>query len=617
MTSPVCGMTLSFLQYAFYTAPATTVLAADVDRLLVDVLGLEGIGLRGLENNRVVTSPSYRGSRELTARLVDSTSTDLVWFQRGDLHCIALLQECRKEVADWSSWLAQRAARARGAALSAEGFELAAFVDISPWPGAEVGGVLQQALAGVMVLPAEIEGGSGLASSGVHVARASDRWWLVASPGDDAGSQAAARYLLQLDLGTLPLALLAKCTLQRDVEWITGSLTHLRAAISSSKSWLEGAEDRTLVLGERFRELAGYAALARALDPSPPGWKAEVDAEVSSAEKVIGSMAEALRRHGASGRDVAERLLPSRPARQGRVRRRLTDPSFSSEAAHFDVGIVTMKEEEYEALLEKFHPATSLSGARRDYDIAIVETSVRPCRIAITRCVQQGNAHAQNAASQMLTDISPSFVLVVGIAGGVPTPDFCLGDVVVSDYIQDLTLEDTGTSPESRRFNALGGPLHSDASRIVERLRALERNSDAWSSAKSIGRTRPGLNGVHTTDDRAWNAEIDSALQCQVGREEPIARARKIASSDRLVKDPELIQYWRKVLKAVAAVEMESAGVYVVCQREGVPFLAIRGISDIIGWKRDEAWTRYACHSAAAYARMLIASGAFSLRERA
>jgi nucleoside phosphorylase len=282
-----------------------------------------------------------------------------------------------------------------------------------------------------------------------------------------------------------------------------------------------------------------------------------------------------------------------------------------------DVGIVTMKEEEYEALLKKVRPTATHRGANRDYDVAAVATPHGPCRVGITRCIQQGNAHAQNAATEMLADVSPAFVLVVGIAGGIPTSDFCLGDVVVSDYIQDLALEDTGTAPAARRFNALGGPLHPSATRIVERLRSLEALNRGWSSARSIGCRRPGPEGEHTTEDAAWNAEIDRALLAQaVKRNQPRATARKIASSDRLVKDPVLVREWRGVLKAVAAVEMESAGVYVACQRQGVPFLAIRGISDIIGWKRDEAWTLYACHAVASYTRMLIASGAFRSARR-
>jgi nucleoside phosphorylase len=280
-----------------------------------------------------------------------------------------------------------------------------------------------------------------------------------------------------------------------------------------------------------------------------------------------------------------------------------------------DVGIITMKEEEFDALLEKLAPTETVAGANRDYDMAAINTERGVCRVAITRCAQQGNAHAQNTATELLSDLSAPFVLVVGIAGGIPTPDFCLGDVVVSDYIQDLTYEDTGTASGDGRFNALGGPLHPSATRIVERLRAVERGAGPWNEADKIGVPRPTLAGRHTTNDAQWNADITDALQRHAGRSAPIATAKKIASSDRLIKDPELLKKWRTVLKGVAAVEMESAGVYIPCQRGGVPVLAIRGISDIVGWKRDEAWTRYACHAAAAYVRMLIDAGVFCSRE--
>jgi nucleoside phosphorylase len=276
-----------------------------------------------------------------------------------------------------------------------------------------------------------------------------------------------------------------------------------------------------------------------------------------------------------------------------------------------DIGIVTMKEEEYEAILDKFEPNGQASGAKRDYDIAVVSTPRGTCRVAITRCAQQGNPFAQTAATEMLADVQPCFLLVVGIAGGVPTVDFCLGDVVVSDYIQDLTIEDTGISSGSERYNALGGPLHPSASRIVERLHTVERAAPSWNLNESIACDRPILEGTHTTEDQDWNRSIDEAIARHAQRDIPIGTARKIASSDRLIKAPQLLRKWRQVLKAVAAVEMESAGVYLTCQRNEVPFLAIRGISDIVGWKRDEAWTRYACHTAAAYARMLIQAGVF------
>lgn len=275
------------------------------------------------------------------------------------------------------------------------------------------------------------------------------------------------------------------------------------------------------------------------------------------------------------------------------------------------VGVLSFKEEEYEALLDKLKPTDVFKGRRRSYDIAEIETPNGICRVALTRAAQ-GNLHAQAAATELLGDLSPTYMLVVGIAGGIPTPDFCLGDVVVSDYIQDLTQEDTGTSPEARRFNALGGPLHPEATRIVERIRSIERTMSRWNDPASVGVERPTYRGEHSTSDEIWNSEIDDALARHSKRSDPKATARKIASSDRLIKDPDLLRGWRAVLKAVSAAEMESAGVYIQCQREGIPVLAIRGISDIVGWKRDEAWTLYACHTAAAFTKMLVESGVFT-----
>jgi nucleoside phosphorylase len=57
---------------------------------------------------------------------------------------------------------------------------------------------------------------------------------------------------------------------------------------------------------------------------------------------------------------------------------------------------------------------------------------------------------------------------------------------------------------------------------------------------------------------------------------------------------------------------MELGGVYVAGQRinRQYPVLAIRGISDIVGFKRDDEWTKYACKTAAAFAIALVRSDA-------
>jgi hypothetical protein len=81
--------------------------------------------------------------------------------------------------------------------------------------------------------------------------------------------------------------------------------------------------------------------------------------------------------------------------------------------------------------------------------------------------------------------------------------------------------------------------------------------------------------------------------------------AGPIASSDRLVKDPTVLFPWITMARNLLAVEMESGGVYRAA-RKRCPMLAIRGISDIVGLNRTDGWTKFACASAAAFARAFL-----------
>ena len=54
---------------------------------------------------------------------------------------------------------------------------------------------------------------------------------------------------------------------------------------------------------------------------------------------------------------------------------------------------------------------------------------------------------------------------------------------------------------------------------------------------------------------------------------------------------------------------MELAGVYRAAEQSNTPVLAIRSLSDIVGYKRSPEWTQFACESAASFAICLIQSG--------
>jgi nucleoside phosphorylase len=92
----------------------------------------------------------------------------------------------------------------------------------------------------------------------------------------------------------------------------------------------------------------------------------------------------------------------------------------------------------------------------------------------------------------------------------------------------------------------------------------------------------------------------------------PLVTSRPVASSDVLVKSATELQQWQESARSVAAVEMELGGVYEAARQahKQYPVLAIRGISDVVGYKRDDEWTKYACNTAAAFAVALLRSEA-------
>lgn len=81
-----------------------------------------------------------------------------------------------------------------------------------------------------------------------------------------------------------------------------------------------------------------------------------------------------------------------------------------------------------------------------------------------------------------------------------------------------------------------------------------------------------------------------------------------MASGNLLMKDPEVLQRWLAGARSIKAVEMELPGVYEAARsiRGDKPVLAVRGISDVVGFRRDPHWTAYACVSAASFARALL-----------
>src|SRR5688500_18292714 len=89
-----------------------------------------------------------------------------------------------------------------------------------------------------------------------------------------------------------------------------------------------------------------------------------------------------------------------------------------------DFGIITIREDEFAAVLDRFPPEQHAEG-RRLYSISHVLTAASdPYLVAVVRCPEQGTGEAQNVARDMIDDLDPQWLVVVGIAGGVPDDEF-------------------------------------------------------------------------------------------------------------------------------------------------------------------------------------------------
>lgn len=288
--------------------------------------------------------------------------------------------------------------------------------------------------------------------------------------------------------------------------------------------------------------------------------------------------------------------------------------------------VITIRPDEYDAVESRLQGLTSLEGGINSYEYATVETDGRgPISVVLTRCVTQGNLTALAVANGIISDLDPSWLFLVGIAGGVPDYEFSLGDVVLASRLDDFSFG--AADPDgTRSYQSAGGPMHPDVIRFL--------------STKTVGKNRQRLISLagFTTDDKFLthpsifpdHLNETTAFYGEVGFQDDTKRklrrrfpdGRRIggptiwsgpcANGNILLKNSELLSQWRESARQIVDVETELAGVYVAARsagRQNYPVLAIRALSDVVGLKRDPGWTSYACESAAALAYSVLRSG--------
>ncbi len=186
-----------------------------------------------------------------------------------------------------------------------------------------------------------------------------------------------------------------------------------------------------------------------------------------------------------------------------------------------DVAVLTIRPDELEAALGVYQSDPELyvgPKSSRHYNMRSTDAGRGGrYRVAIVRHIEQGNGEAQNAAHDIIEELQPRLLLVVGIAGGRPTTDFTLGDVVVSTRVNDYTVR--SENPDGPTFAVSGGPVERAIAASVANLTARRSDLGDWFSSLP---PRPALRpGSKIVGPRQWTSLIRRSLDHHFARSPP------------------------------------------------------------------------------------------------
>lgn len=268
--------------------------------------------------------------------------------------------------------------------------------------------------------------------------------------------------------------------------------------------------------------------------------------------------------------------------------------------------IFTTKEDEFLAVYNRLPQPEEkqvMSGAR--YYKSVVATPRGALAIAILRIFHGGGSSTRGVVQRALSDLHPNWVVVCGIADGVPNKEITIGDVVISSEI--INVSDDHTLLASVK------PFHPAVYGVVANLPATILSFRQWAEPDHTGSQRPSPpSESQLVPDLppAYRAKLAESIQHheRTARANPRHVIGEVASSDRQMKDPAAVESLLKSERQIRCIDRESVDVQAACTEE-VPLLVIRGISAIAGIHPLNEWLVYACNTAASMTIQIAKSG--------
>lgn len=230
-------------------------------------------------------------------------------------------------------------------------------------------------------------------------------------------------------------------------------------------------------------------------------------------------------------------------------------------------------------------------------------------KIALCQCGMGNNQAAIRAT--MMQNHFPNIesIIMVGIAGGVPSPDNIhkhvrLGDIVVSEgIIQYDFVKET-----SEKIVCRSNPAKPSA-KLLEALEILKMKEyeDIYEWKSFIDKYAINKFAKPSCKDVLHNAlgDIIPHPKDSLRDSYPKIFYGKIASANTLLKNYDRRQKLKEEFN-VLAVEMEASGIADATWENGVGYLVVRGICDYCDDFKNDDWQEYAAVVAACYAKALL-----------
>ena len=286
-----------------------------------------------------------------------------------------------------------------------------------------------------------------------------------------------------------------------------------------------------------------------------------------------------------------------------------------------DFAILTIREDEFEAALQRFQPFQSVIGAKQIYQYCrLKRPDGKEISVAIVRAIDQGQTRAQAAAWLTLSELKPRWLILAGIAGGVPDDDFSLGDVLLANSLLDFSITAAmQDAPVQHRTS--GAQMHRRVEALLGTIPAYRNQLNNWNQDAQLSVAKPCIDVPNATGANCYygKQQFRAAVIKSLIRNFPDSKSTRpprykvgaLATSNILLKDADLLNQWQIDARHLSHVEMEAAGALSASRNaleSEVPLLCVRGLSDIVGFRREPEWTIFACHSAASFVYAILSS---------